>query len=248
MDSSPGRRHKPCFLNAPLVATTPATNVACATTNSIEKPAATRPTGSAESQSNRPGDVSQMSPPTHSRYLCGCPHADRLAGRPGSSPLDRLECYLSVQQTRPSTQPWRRPDATSTPTLRGSTTADATIQHSATAGPTTYTTVTPSQNWQRKQNRQLHWPESPQQPKGRIEARVRKVVLVNTDEFEKGRRRGEQIQRMQAYYGQQQRRRHLYNLGIVNIKRLNIIFHTHSEEYWRGYADGLHSRSSSRPS
>jgi hypothetical protein len=105
----------------------------------------------------------------------------------------------------------------------------------------------PRQNWQLKQNHQLHWPESPQQPNGRMEATVRKVVLVNTDEYEKGRRRGEQIQRMQAYYGQQ-RRRHLYNLGIANIKRLNIIFHAHSEEYWRGYADGLHSRLSSRPS
>ena len=76
-----------------------------------------------------------------------------------------------------------------------------------------------------------------------MEARVRKVVLVNTDEYEKGRRRGEQIQRMQAYYGRQ-RRRHLYNLGVANIKRLNIIFHAHSEEYWLGYANGLQSRSS----
>jgi hypothetical protein len=73
-----------------------------------------------------------------------------------------------------------------------------------------------------------------------MDARVRKVVLVNTDEYEKGRRRGEQIQWMQAYYGQQ-RRRHLYDLGIANIKRLNIIFHAHSEGYWRGYTDGLHS-------
>jgi hypothetical protein len=72
-----------------------------------------------------------------------------------------------------------------------------------------------------------------------MEPRVRKVVLVNTDEYEKGRRRGEQIHWMQAYYGQQ-RRRQLYDLGIVNIKRLNTIFHAHSEEYWRGYADGLH--------
>jgi hypothetical protein len=76
-----------------------------------------------------------------------------------------------------------------------------------------------------------------------MEARMRKVVVVNTDEYEKGCRRGEQIQSMQAYYGQQ-RRSHLYNLGIVNIKRLNIIFHAHSEEYWQGYADGLHSKSS----
>jgi len=66
---------------------------------------------------------------------------------------------------------------------------------------------------------------------------------VSTDEYEKGRRKGEQVQRMQAYYGQQ-RRRHLYDLGIANMKRLNVIFHTHSEEYWRGYADGLHSMSS----
>jgi hypothetical protein len=76
-----------------------------------------------------------------------------------------------------------------------------------------------------------------------MEAWVRKVVLMSTNEYEKGRRRGDQIQRMQAYFGQQ-RRRHLYNLGIANIKRLNIIFHAHSEEYWRGYADGLQSRSS----
>jgi hypothetical protein len=71
-------------------------------------------------------------------------------------------------------------------------------------------------------------------------ARVRKVVQVNTDEYEKGRRRGEQIQRMRAYYGQQ-RQGHLYDLGVANIKRLNILFHTHSEDYWRGYADGLPS-------
>jgi hypothetical protein len=69
---------------------------------------------------------------------------------------------------------------------------------------------------------------------------VRKVVLVNTDEYDKGLRRGEQVQFMQAYYGQQPVR-HLYNLGVANIKRLNIVFHAHSEEYWRGYADGLHS-------
>jgi hypothetical protein len=61
---------------------------------------------------------------------------------------------------------------------------------------------------------------------------------VSTDEYEKGRRRGEQIQRMQTYYGQQ-RLRNFYDLGIVNIKRLNILFHAHSEEYWQGYADGL---------
>jgi hypothetical protein len=65
----------------------------------------------------------------------------------------------------------------------------------------------------------------------------RKVVLVSTDEYEKGLRRGEQIQWMQAYYGQQRRRR-LYDLGVANIERLNIMFHAHSEEYWRGYADG----------
>jgi hypothetical protein len=64
---------------------------------------------------------------------------------------------------------------------------------------------------------------------------------VNTDEYEKGRRRGEQIQFMRAYYGQQ-RIRHLYNLGIETIKRLDIRFNAHSEEYWRGYADGLQSR------
>jgi hypothetical protein len=66
---------------------------------------------------------------------------------------------------------------------------------------------------------------------------------VGTDEFEKGRRRGEQIQRMQAYYGQQRGRR-FYDLGVANIKRLNIFFRAHSEEYWQGYADGLHSTSS----
>ena len=43
---------------------------------------------------------------------------------------------------------------------------------------------------------------------------------------------------MQAYYGQK-RVRGLYDLGVANIKRLNIVFHAHSEEYWRGYADGL---------
>jgi hypothetical protein len=31
----------------------------------------------------------------------------------------------------------------------------------------------------------------------------------------------------------------LYDLGIANIERLNIRFHAHSEQYWRGYADGL---------
>ena len=61
---------------------------------------------------------------------------------------------------------------------------------------------------------------------------------MNSDEYEKGRRQGEQIQWMRAYYGQQ-RQRHLYDLGIANIKRLNIIFHAHSEDYWRGYDDGL---------
>lgn len=43
---------------------------------------------------------------------------------------------------------------------------------------------------------------------------------------------------MRAYYGRQ-RQRHLYDLGVDNIKRLNILFHAHSDEYWRGYADGL---------
>ena len=61
---------------------------------------------------------------------------------------------------------------------------------------------------------------------------------MTTDEYVKGLRRGEQIQTMQAYYGQQRGRR-LYDLGVANIKRLNIMFHAHSEEYWRGYADGL---------
>ena len=61
---------------------------------------------------------------------------------------------------------------------------------------------------------------------------------MSTSEYQKGLTRGEQIQGMQAYYGQQ-RIRHFYNLGVANIKRLNILFHAHSEEYWRGYADGL---------
>jgi hypothetical protein len=77
-----------------------------------------------------------------------------------------------------------------------------------------------------------------------METRVRKVVLVNSDEYDKGLRRAEQIQWMQAYYGQQRRRR-LYDLGVANIKRLNIFFHAHSEEYWRGYADGLNLTASS---
>jgi hypothetical protein len=38
-------------------------------------------------------------------------------------------------------------------------------------------------------------------------------------------------------------RRHLYNFGIANIKRPSIIFHAHSEEYWRGFGHGNHSRS-----
>jgi hypothetical protein len=80
-----------------------------------------------------------------------------------------------------------------------------------------------------------------------MEARMRKVVPVNTDGYEKGLRRAEQIQWMQAYYGQQRRRRHLYDLGIANIKRLNIMFHAHSEEYWRGYADGLQTMSGAAP-
>jgi hypothetical protein len=61
---------------------------------------------------------------------------------------------------------------------------------------------------------------------------------VSTDEYGKGRRRGEQIQRMRAHYGQR-RQRHLYDLGVGNIKRLNVMFHAHSDEYWRGYGDGL---------
>ena len=63
---------------------------------------------------------------------------------------------------------------------------------------------------------------------------------MNTDEYEKGRRRGEQILWMQSYYGKQPQR-HLYQLGIATIRRLNLLFHAHSEEYWRGYADGLPS-------
>jgi hypothetical protein len=64
------------------------------------------------------------------------------------------------------------------------------------------------------------------------------VALVNTTEYAKGRRRGEQIQRMRAYYSSS-RRLHIYDQGVANIKRLNTFFHTHSDEYWRGYADGL---------
>ena len=66
---------------------------------------------------------------------------------------------------------------------------------------------------------------------------------MSTDEYEKGRRRGDQIQRMQAYYGQQLLGR-FYNLGVTNINRMNIAFHAHSEEYWRGYADGMRPKSS----
>ncbi len=62
---------------------------------------------------------------------------------------------------------------------------------------------------------------------------------MDTDEYEKGRRRGEQIQWMLAYYGHH-RIRHLYTLGVATRERLNLRFHAHSEEYWRGYADGLH--------
>ena len=68
-----------------------------------------------------------------------------------------------------------------------------------------------------------------------------------TDGYEKGRRRGEQIQWMRAYYGQQRRRR-LYDLGVANIKNLNLMFHARSEEYWRGYADGLRTMSGAAPS
>jgi hypothetical protein len=67
---------------------------------------------------------------------------------------------------------------------------------------------------------------------------------VSTDEYEKGRRKGEQIQSMRAYYGQQ-RARGLYELGVANIKSLNTIFHAHSDEYWRGYSDGLLTTTSS---
>jgi hypothetical protein len=48
---------------------------------------------------------------------------------------------------------------------------------------------------------------------------------------------------MRAYYGQRWLRR-FYNLGVENIKRLDVIFNAHSEDYWRGYADGLNSLSS----
>lgn len=61
---------------------------------------------------------------------------------------------------------------------------------------------------------------------------------MNTDEYDKGRRRGEQIHLMRAYYGQRTPRR-LYDLGVANIKRLNVVFHAHTAEYWRGYEDGL---------
>jgi hypothetical protein len=65
---------------------------------------------------------------------------------------------------------------------------------------------------------------------------------VSTDEYDKGLRRGEQIQLMRAYYGEH-RIRHLYELGVLTIYRLNTRFHAHSEEYWRGYEDGLRSSS-----
>jgi hypothetical protein len=66
---------------------------------------------------------------------------------------------------------------------------------------------------------------------------------VSADEYDRGRRRAEQIRWMRAYYGQRWLRR-FYNLGVENIKRLDVIFNAHSEDYWRGYADGLNSLSS----
>jgi hypothetical protein len=47
-----------------------------------------------------------------------------------------------------------RPDPTSSPISRGSTTADDAIQRSDTGDPTRSTTVTNSQPWQRKKNHQ----------------------------------------------------------------------------------------------
>lgn len=70
--------------------------------------------------------------------------------------------------------------------------------------------------------------------------RVRRVVRVTTVEYDKGRRKGEQIQEMRSYFGRQPRRR-FYDLGIANQYRLNKLFRAHSDEYWRGYADGLRS-------
>lgn len=61
---------------------------------------------------------------------------------------------------------------------------------------------------------------------------------MSTDDYDKGRLRGEQIQRMRDYYGQHAVRR-LYDLGVANIERLNAFFHAHTDEYRRGYADGL---------
>jgi hypothetical protein len=67
---------------------------------------------------------------------------------------------------------------------------------------------------------------------------------MSTDDYAKGRGRGEQIQWMRAYYGDQRGRRTLYDLGVANIERLNSLFHAHSDEYWRGYSDGLLTTSS----
>lgn len=63
---------------------------------------------------------------------------------------------------------------------------------------------------------------------------------MSTDEYEKGRRKGEQIQWMRSYFGRQRRRR-FYDLGIANQNRLDKLFRAHTDEYWRGYADGLQS-------
>src|SRR5664279_3827279 len=66
--------------------------------------------------------------------------------------------------TAPSTRQKHRQNGTSSPTLRGSTTAAADTQHSTTAGPTKSTTITSSQPWQHKRNQQLRCPKTPQQP------------------------------------------------------------------------------------
>jgi hypothetical protein len=63
---------------------------------------------------------------------------------------------------------------------------------------------------------------------------------VNTDDYEKGRRRGEQIESMRVYHRQQGLQR-LRDFGVANMESLNNPFRRRSEEYRRRYADGMHS-------
>jgi hypothetical protein len=56
--------------------------------------------------------------------------------------------------TAPSTPPKHKPDATSPPISRGSTTTAADTPRSTTDAPTRSTTITSSQPWQRKKNHQ----------------------------------------------------------------------------------------------